>query len=319
MKRVPVGVADQGETQPRPADATVARHDAALLAMVGDLVREQPAPDLGIAGKLLVRREHRAIGPHQFVALVAEDLAQRRVDLGEGAVVRMDRQAQRGAIEHAAKTIVAAVAGNRARERQSPGLGAQLELEHDLARQAAQRFALLQAERAGDVVDHAQRAEREPLGGDERGAGVEPDRRVGRGERVVGETGVGQRVRHHQEVGVEDGVGAEGEPARGFGRREAHAGLEPLALGVDQAHERDRRVADLRREPGQVVERGLRRAVEHVECVQCGEALGFVVGFGCLRHLLHARNEYAAAERRLHRSRHAPLHPDRLGRNGCRR
>ena len=57
--------------------------------------------------------------------------------------------------------------------------------------------------------------------------------------------------------------------------RQADARLEPLTVGVDQGDERDRRLADVRREQGQVVERLLRLGVQDPVSVQGREPLGF--------------------------------------------
>ena len=75
--------------------------------------------------------------------------------------------------------------------------------------------------------------------------GVEHHVRRPGDERVLGETGI--------EAGVGDDEGAGG------------VGLEPLALFVDTADQRDRDIADLGGQVGKVVERLFTRTIETLE------------------------------------------------------
>lgn len=133
-----------------------------------------------------------------------------------------------------------------------------------------EHLALGRAQLARPAIDDAERAEAAGLRA-ERRAGVEAD--VGRplDEGVVDEAGVEGRVPHLEEGPVPDRVLAEGVLARRLGGVEADPGLEPLALGVDQGNGRDRRLHEPRREPGQPIEGGLRRRVEHRHVPQGGQ------------------------------------------------
>jgi hypothetical protein len=65
---------------------------------------------------------------------------------------------------------------------------------------------------------------------------------------------------------------------------EPEAGLEPLAVRVDQAHQRDRHAEQPAGEPCDPVEALLRRRVEHVQRMQGAQAGRFVDGNGRGRH-----------------------------------
>jgi hypothetical protein len=112
--------------------------------------------------------------------------------------------------------------------------GARIDQALDHRGQLPQRLALLGIELARRAVDHAQRAERVAAAGGQGHAGVEAHMRVAEHERVVAEALVGGRVVDLERIGLQDGVGAERVFARRFGIVDADAGLEPLAIAVDQ-------------------------------------------------------------------------------------
>ena len=76
---------------------------------------------------------------------------------------------------------------------------------------------------------------------------------------------------------VQDRVGAERVVAGRLGHVEPHTRLEPLPLRVDEAHERDRHLADVRGQERHVVEDLLGRGVENLERLQRGQATLLVV------------------------------------------
>ena len=92
-------------------------------------------------------------------------------------------------------------------------------------------------------------------------------------------------IGHLEDAVLQDGMGAEGQVARRFSEaRQAGAGLEPLAVDVDQADQRDRHAAHQRSGLHQSVELALGRGVKDAELIQRTKPLGFVGGnLGC-RH-----------------------------------
>jgi len=72
------------------------------------------------------------------------------------------------------------------------------------------------------------------VGSGERGAGVETDFGLADHQIVGAKTVVLQRVRHFHQFILENGVGAKGEFARGFGIFEPHFAFEPLPCGVNE-------------------------------------------------------------------------------------
>jgi len=91
---------------------------------------------------------------------------------------------------------------------------------------------------------------------------------------------VGGRVGHLEGavVLVDDGVGAERDLSVGPLQVDPDAGLEPLAVLVDEGHEGDRGLEGHRGQAGQAVEDRVGRGVEHGEGPQRDEALDLVGG-----------------------------------------
>ena len=119
--------------------------------------------------------------------------------------------------------------------------------------------------------DHAERAEHVAVRGPEREARVGDD--VGRpgDQGVVREPGVLAGVGDVELGVVADDVVAERHVARGGADVQAHPGLEPLPVLVEQAHQRDRASGDPRGQSHQVVENRLGLGVEHREGLERGE------------------------------------------------
>ena len=126
------------------------------------------------------------------------------------------------------------------------------------------------------MVDQAQGSDRAAIGRPDAVAGIETHAWCCRHKRVVGEALVEQRIRNHQRLRQQDGVGAEGLLARCLLRLQAGARLEPLALRIDERNQRDRNIEHLRRQPRDAVEALLLRRVEQLQGLQRAQALVLV-------------------------------------------
>ena len=164
----------------------------------------------------------------------------------------------------------------------APPLGqAEVDLPLEEPPERSERVDLSGQERAGHVVEHAQRADGVPSGRHQWDAGVEADSGVADHQWIVGEPGVVQGVPDDEHfAGSEDGVGAERHVPRGLGDIEAERRLEPLPVGVDQADESRRGPGDPGGESDGVVERGLRSRVEQTRGPELGQTCLFVLGKG---------------------------------------
>ncbi|MEP6935115.1 MAG: hypothetical protein ABI988_14465 [Nitrospirota bacterium] len=72
-------------------------------------------------------------------------------------------------------------------------------------------------------------------------------------------------------------MGAERDVARDFTGRHSCLCLEPLPKGIDQAHQRDRRLANLGCQFDKVVKGLFRLGIENVVPTQCIETRRFVL------------------------------------------
>ena len=174
----------------------------------------------------------------------------------------------------------------------------QLELRHHLPRQRLERLDLRTAETARLAVENAQRAEHEAVVGAQRRARVEPDIRLVHHQRVGRETLVAQRVLDDEPLLGAHHVVTERDVARHLAHAETDPRLEPLPTLVRQRDERDRRLADQGREPGEIVERPLRHRVEDLVTPQRLESRGF----------LRPQSNHSRAQPYLTRSPLAPVH-----------
>ncbi len=139
----------------------------------------------------------------------------------------------------------------------------ELEAGDDLAAEDAESVGLRggeRARRAGRATQ--QRADVDAAGRGEGSAGVEAVGAAFEQNAVGGEVGIVARVLNLVDGVAEDG-GLAGQAAEGeLGDIHADAGLEPDAVGADERDGRDRSVAELCGQPGDVVEDGIRRRVE---------------------------------------------------------
>ena len=146
-----------------------------------------------------------------------------------------------------------------------------------MSRQYVQRGLLIVVELARFLVNDAEGSQRMTIGRDERHAGIETDFRTGDDEGVVLETLVLGRIRHDEEVLLQNRVRAHGDVTAGFAEAEADLGLEPLAVFVHQGDQRDGRAADKGREFGGLVKNRFGQRVQHVVLPEDFDALDFVL------------------------------------------
>jgi hypothetical protein len=152
---------------------------------------------------------------------------------------------------------------------------AQLQLGHGLPRKRVQRGELIFADRPLDRIQYAQRAQRRAVRGLQQCAGVELQAQIAGDQRVSRKTRVVGRVRHHQQVVLEQGVRAKRLVDGRLADAQTDFGLEPLTIGADQAYQRNRRTANGRRNAGDVVERRFARGIENFIRIQHSQTPGF--------------------------------------------
>lgn len=114
-------------------------------------------------------------------------------------------------------------------------------------------LSLIRLERSGGCVDDAQCSDGMTVRGAERHSRVEPDLGLLMHERIVFEAWIRNCIRDNHDVGLEDRVRAERDITRSLRLKYANARLEPLTMFVHKADVGDRRLANVRRESGQIV------------------------------------------------------------------
>lgn len=83
---------------------------------------------------------------------------------------------------------------------------------------------------------------------------------------------VGERIGHHEQLALADGVAAEEIRIRHLACVEPVSGLEEQAIGVYKADQGNRRLADARCKVGEIVEARLVPGVEHAIAAQRRQA-----------------------------------------------
>ena len=69
--------------------------------------------------------------------------------------------------------------------------------------------------------------------GDERHAGIEPNIRVLCDQRIVGKSWIVHGIRHNEDVGLVNRMGAKGDVAGCLRRVDSHLRFEPLTMCID--------------------------------------------------------------------------------------
>ena len=164
-----------------------------------------------------------------------------------------------------------------------------LDLLGSESRDARKRTALPFGKRAGNAVRDTQGAENAAVVTPYRRRGEKAQSCRGSDERMPGELRIGRRVAHDDEAVLGDCARAERVLARQLRHRDAAHGLEPLALGIQQPEQRDRRVAGFSRERDELVERTLGRCVEKPGASDRIEPSLFVCGIRRFHHASRPR------------------------------
>jgi len=153
---------------------------------------------------------------------------------------------------------------------------AELHLRHHLAGEGSEHVALFRREHARLVVEYTDRAERQTVGRAQQCAGIETHMRLACHQRIAVEASILGDVLDFEKTVLENRVGAD----RLLHRRLAHAKpdfrLEPLPAIVNQTDDRDRCLADIAGDLGNVVERGLGACIENAVGPQRLQPFGFV-------------------------------------------
>jgi hypothetical protein len=161
-------------------------------------------------------------------------------------------------------------------------LPAQFQMHHCLPRQSPQRLLLLEGQFARLEIDHAERAERVTIPGDEWNAAVEAQAQAVRHKRAGIESRILRQVGNMEDVVDTDRGPANRNFSWAFGQLCGEGpilGLDPLPRCVDEAHQRGGAVANLRRQFGDLVEAGFRKRVDDGVVFQRFEA-SRLIGWG---------------------------------------
>lgn len=217
-------------------------------------------------------RIHRC-ATDQLVSAEPEQTFRRRVPLDDDAVDVVQHKAFHQGVEDRRLELFALV---ELVEHHLAALSGELLL--DQRGQVGEDLTLGVIELAGLAVDDAEGAHRHAVRTVHDVPGVEADVGVAGDQRVLGEPIIGTGIGHDHRVGglIDDRVGAERDVPRRLRRGEPELRLEPLAILIDQAHQRDGHVEHGRGEPDDPVEPLLRVRVEQPDGVQRLQSAGLV-------------------------------------------
>ncbi|MBC7579132.1 MAG: hypothetical protein H7312_17505 [Tardiphaga sp.] len=137
-------------------------------------------------------------------------------------------------------------------------------------------IALLGAENARFVIQHADGAERQIIRRRRQGASVKAYLRIAGYQRIAVETGIPRCVFHFQIIVFKDAAGADRLLQRRLAQWRADRGLEPLPAFIDQADDRDQVLTDVAADSGDIVEGRFDRSVRIARGAQGSPPFGFV-------------------------------------------
>ena len=162
---------------------------------------------------------------------------------------------------------------------QPAGETTQVQLVHHHRRQVGERAFIFPGELARGRVHHAQRPQRLPLGGAQRGTGIEAHIALP-GSRTAAERPVHARVPDDQHALLQDGAGAKRQVPAHLAPRQAVARLVPHPVFVHERDGRHRHGEEPRCRPHDSLEGGFGRGVQDLVATQFEQTPGFVPGEG---------------------------------------
>ena len=305
--------ADEAQRPPALGDEGAAGGDPGDRPAIGRAGAVGAVEQAGAGG--VERRLHRGVHVRAVLrveadqegALVAHGLVRTDPEQGTGAcvpaegarheIVIEDADAARLDGEPQAQLTLGQGRGLRPPAQAAP---AQFELRHHHAGQGREPPGLggVQALRPGLGVDHAQGADRHALRGRERRAGIEPQSRGARHQRVGAGAGIGGQIGDDENATLDQRVHADRSVEPGLTGREADPCLEPLPVAGHEADERGRRLAELTGQRHGIVEGLLGGRVEDAVAGQGDQPPGRSVREGIVGLPAHRRMQPGALPER---------------------
>ena len=157
-----------------------------------------------------------------------------------------------------------------------PDLQTQFELTDDLPCKRLEGALLLGSNCPGFICDDAQGANLEIILHHQWCTRIEFYVRGPGGQRIVMKSFIQGGILDHKNTVTKNGMRAESDFTGCFACIQAMAGFKPLPVVIDQAHQRNGRVADLCRQIGKVVIGLFFKRIEDIELVLSADTLRFV-------------------------------------------
>lgn len=142
-----------------------------------------------------------------------------------------------------------------------PGF-AQFQLGHDLAGKRGQCRDLLWGQYTRFAINDVDRAQGAVVRSHQGSSGIEANVWIGSDQGVVSEARVLGRVLNLKNIALQDRMGTKSQISMGFRRIDPDLRFEPLAVGIDERNQGDRRTTNLRSEQGDVIEIRFRQRVQ---------------------------------------------------------
>ncbi len=160
--------------------------------------------------------------------------------------------------------------------RNKQGLQQLLKVAHRLT------FAVGQLTRRGIV--HTERADPAAIGRMQSNARIKTHKRIAGYGRIIEKALIGVRILHVENIVGQNGVTAERNVARPFKIRRSDAPLEPLAIRVDQGHQRTAHAKHPLSDAQQCINMRIRWRIQQLHGAERGQTLLFICRYGRLYH-----------------------------------
>ena len=135
------------------------------------------------------------------------------------------------------------------------------------------------------MINHAQCSHCMAGRRDQRRTRIKAQMKIPGHQRIVRKARILRGIGHGQHVMlIEDCMRTERHVPGSFDVLHTDTRLEPLPLAIDQTDQHDRRLEDMPRNPGQILERFFGQRIEDVVGAQSSQALQFIRRDGCGRH-----------------------------------